>query len=93
MVSAFHAPFLIKTALESLDLEARSPTPSNLEREDTPVEFTHDQDETKDDMSETEDEEVKMNCIGGVQAYMTSDEDDFDSDDDSCCSDDSREDG
>ncbi|KAI2490626.1 hypothetical protein MHU86_23954 [Fragilaria crotonensis] len=45
------------------------------------------------DMSETEDEEVKMNCIGGVHVYTTSsDEDDFDGDDDeeSCCSEESR---
>lgn len=41
--------------------------------------------------SETDDEEVKLNCIGGVQPYMTSDdEDDFEDDDQSCCSDDSE---
>mmetsp|Transcript_14910 Transcript_14910/g.24669 ORF Transcript_14910/g.24669 Transcript_14910/m.24669 type:complete len:424 (-) Transcript_14910:59-1330(-) len=91
MVSAFHAPYLTKASLESVDLQARSPTPSIMEQDDMTTPSTQDLNEEKD-ISETEDEEVKMNCVGGVQPYMTTtDEDDFKDDDDSCCSDDSEE--
>jgi hypothetical protein len=43
------------------------------------------------DMSETEDEEVKMNCMGGIQAYMTSsDEEEYEDECESCASEESE---
>jgi hypothetical protein len=92
MASAFHAPFVTKASLESLDLKAGSPTSSMMEQDEMMEIKSKEPEETRD-MSETEDEEVKMNCIGGVQAYMTtSDEDDFEDDDaESCCSDENSE--
>lgn len=36
----------------------------------------------ENDYDETEDEEVKMNCVGGVQEYLTSSDDDCFSNDD-----------
>lgn len=84
--SAFHAP-ISRRHLEEEGLE--SPTPPIgirklcLESKKLPLSSGYE--------SETDDEEVKLNCIGGVQPYMTSDdEDDFEDDDQSCCSDDSQ---
>jgi hypothetical protein len=92
MASAFHAPYVTKASLESLDLKAGSPTSSMMGQDDL-MEIQSKEPEESSHMSETEDEEVKMNCIGGVQAYMTtSDEDDFEDDEESCCSDSEAED-
>lgn len=47
---------------------------------------------TKDDESETEDEEVKMNCIGGFRGIEDSDMCTSDNDDDDDLSDEEEED-
>lgn len=90
MVSAFHAPYLTKASLESLDLQATSPTLSIMEQDDMTTPSTHDLNEEKD-TSETEDDEVKINCIGGVQPYMTTTDDDDFEDDDGCFDDSDEE--
>lgn len=94
MVSAFHAPNLTR---KSLDEDSVALCTGSL----SPVSIQHDHTATvsavkiltscETDMSETEDEEVKMNCMGGVQAYMTSsDEEEYEDDCESCGSEESE---
>ena len=96
MVSAFHAPSTTRRDFQEEAIETKaaafSPTSVGQDHALKPSLCSH-VSGGENDMSETEDEEVKMNCIGGVQVYATSsDEDEFDDDDESCCSDESRED-
>ena len=94
MVSAFHAPSKTRSDFQEEAFTTKagsfSPTSVGHDRALKPSQDGH-VSGFENDMSETEDDEVKMNCIGGVQVYMTSsDEDDFDDDEESCCSDESR---
>ena len=94
MASAFHAPCTTRwDDEESIETKAGSFSPTSVGQNHSLKLYKDDNASCGEhDMSETEDEEVKMNCIGGVHFYTTSsDEDDFDGDDDeSCCSEESR---
>jgi hypothetical protein len=94
MVSAFHAPSLTRKSFaeDSIELFTGSLSPASIRHDHTAklsaVDFLT---SCETDMSETEDEEVKMNCMGGIQAYMTSsDEEEYEDDCESCGSEESE---
>jgi len=80
MVSAFHAPLV----RQNIDDVQRRPSPASTLKQDElkpPAQGSNCE-------SETEDDEVKVHCAGGVQPYMTTDDEEgFDDDGESCCSD------
>jgi hypothetical protein len=95
MVSAFHTPNIARRTCEEdpLDLCARSPSPATVRQDQTAKPSADGQNTIGEiDMSETEDEEVKVNCVGGVQAYMTTTDEEALEDDESCCSEEPEED-
>lgn len=85
MCSAFHVPVFIRMGdryrPESVGVGGDPPK--------KPLKTSHQS--ISSDCDETEDEEVKMNCVGGVPEYISSDDSSDEDDDESVASDSSEE--